>query len=105
MLIGKNVRLQPSPLQDAQRVPDWFSAPAYLGAYYNIWASSRAMMEQAIAAQAHGPEQHAYFIVGRDSTELMGTMGYWNPFAGIFGYRLRGLELWWQVHPKFRQQG
>jgi ribosomal-protein-alanine N-acetyltransferase len=106
MLVGKNVRLQPWAMEDAQRVAEWLSDPEYLGEYYNIWPSSRAMMEHFIAEEAHGPEQHAYFIMSRDSEEHLGTVGYWNPFAAKFaGKFFRGLELWWHVHPKFRRQG
>ena len=105
MLIGKNVRLQPWTIEDAQRVADWFSDPAYLGEYYNIWPSSRALMEPFIAEGVHGPEQHAYFIMRRDINEYLGTIGYWNPFASKHATLFRGLELWWQVHPHFRQQG
>ena len=90
MLVGKNVRLRPWTIEDAQQVADWLSDPAYLGAYYNIWPSSRALMEPFIAEQAHGPEQHAYFIMPRDGNECLGTMGYWNPFASK--YATKGLK-------------
>jgi ribosomal-protein-alanine N-acetyltransferase len=106
MLIGKNVRLQPWTVEDAQLVADWLSDPEYLGEYYNVWPLSRAAMEHFIAEQAHGPEQHAYFIMSRDAKEYLGATGYWNPFASKFANKFfMGSELWWHVHPRFRRQG
>ncbi len=58
-----------------------------------------------IVKQAHGPEQHAYFITSRDAAEILGTIGYWHPFSSKYPAMFRGLELYWQVHPKFRPQG
>jgi ribosomal-protein-alanine N-acetyltransferase len=63
------------------------------------------MAERFIAEDAHGPEHHAYFIISRDATEFMGTIGYWNPFASKHATVFHALGLWWHVHPKFRNQG
>src|SRR5262245_19889482 len=105
MLIGQHVRLQPWTMEDASRVAEWFSDPAYLGEYYNIWPWSPAMVGHFMTEQAHGPEQQAYFIMRRDAPEFLWTMGYWNPFASKYATLFRGLELWWQVHPTVRNQG
>jgi [ribosomal protein S5]-alanine N-acetyltransferase len=100
MLIGKTIALRPATPDDAPLMADWFSDPTYLGEFFNLSPHTRQMMESELA-DAHGPEKGLYLITSRERKEPMGTVGFWNPFTGAF---LKGLEIWWTLHPQDRHQ-
>ena len=102
MLIGKDLRLRPIAPDDAQLLADWYSDPAYLGTYFNIWPSTRQGWERA-ATRESGKDEGIYLMASCEMGEPMGTIGYFNPFTMSDWFK--GLELWWQVHPRFRQRG
>lgn len=102
MLIGKTVTLKPVAPEDAQRVADWHSDPAYMGAFFNIAPQTRQMIEPWMA-NAHGPEKGTYLITVREPQEPVGLISFWNPFTltDIF----KGLEFYWSLHPQHRHHG
>lgn len=102
MLIGHHIRLQPATPEDAPLIANWFSDPDYMGAYYNVWPTTSQEFVQRFSTP---PDRDRGFllILDRATAEPMGTIGYWNPFTLTEIYQ--GLELWWQVHPHFRQRG
>jgi ribosomal-protein-alanine N-acetyltransferase len=102
MLIGKNVSLRPPRIEEAQLIADWYNDPEYLGEFFNIWPTTREARERNITRERNRDEEGAYVIADRETGEPMGMIGYFSPFKLDF---FRGLELWWQVHPRFRGQG
>lgn len=105
MLIGKNIKLRPATVEDAQLLADWSSDPAYLGEFFNIWPMLRARLEQRLVERQKQDlsESGQFMICNLHMTKKMGTIGYFSPFAlkEIF----KGLEIFYQVHPDFRGQG
>jgi ribosomal-protein-alanine N-acetyltransferase len=102
MLIGKTIALKPVTPDDAQLMAEWYSDPAYMGEFFNVSPQTRQMMEPGLA-DAHGPEKGWYLIVRREQQDPVGTVGFWNPFT--FSWLFKGLELWWNLHPRYRHQG
>jgi [ribosomal protein S5]-alanine N-acetyltransferase len=102
MLISKNIKLKPITIDDAQLLSDWYSDPEYLGNYHNIWPTTKQEWEQSISKPS-GHEEGNYIIINIQTDEFMGCVGYFNPFA--LSLYLKGLELWWEVRPQFRNQG
>jgi [ribosomal protein S5]-alanine N-acetyltransferase len=105
MLIGKNILLRPVRTEDAQLLADWYSDPEYYGYYYNIWPTTRQMVEHWIAEEMNRTGESRYLIVNRDNNEPMGDIGYWYPFSSKYTSWYRGEEIWYQVHPQFRNRG
>lgn len=101
MLIGTNIRLRPITVDDAQRLADWYNDPEYLGAYYNIWPSTRQRWEQS-ATRERKRDEGDYLIISRAADEPMGAVGYFNPFT--LGDLFKGYELWWQLHHAFEHR-
>jgi RimJ/RimL family protein N-acetyltransferase len=95
MLIGKTIALKPVTPDDAQRVADWHSDPAYMGEFFNIAPQTRQMIEPWTAS-AHGPEKGAYLTTEREQQAPVGEIGFWNPFTLEI---IKGLEFYWFLHP------
>jgi len=102
MLIGTEVSLRPTTIDDAQLLADWGNDPAYWGPLFNHWPTTRQDLERHITAPTP-PDMRRYIIVGRDTAEPMGTIFYWNPFT--FTHVFQGLEIGYAVHPAFRRRG
>jgi ribosomal-protein-alanine N-acetyltransferase len=103
VLIGKNIRLQAMTAADAPLIAEWFSDPAYMGEFNNVWPQTRAAWEQVLGGRRGGHDDGMFLIVGRETGEPMGAIGYWNPFTNADFFK--GYEIWYQVHPAFRRRG
>jgi RimJ/RimL family protein N-acetyltransferase len=101
VLIGRRVRLRRAGAADAELAAGWFSDGDYLGAFYNIWPRTPAEMERSFSREVDRETEGFFFIVRTDTEEDVGTAGY-LPYSVAW---LRGLELWWHVHPDARAQG
>jgi len=102
MLIGERIRLRRAEPKDADLAASWFGDPAYLGDFYNIWPRSSSDWNTSFG---NGPDDREtngfYFIVRNETDEDIGTVGF-LPYSVAW---LRGLELWWHVHPSARREG
>jgi ribosomal-protein-alanine N-acetyltransferase len=101
VLIGRWVRLRRAVPADAELAATWFSDPGYLGAFYNLWPRTAGDLERSFEKELDRDTEGFFFIVPADSDEAVGTAGY-LPYSVAW---LRGLELWWHVHPSARRQG
>jgi len=99
MLIGKNLAFKVVTPEDYPLIAKWFSDPNYMGNYYNIWPQTQNQM-QRLSEETKG--RGFYLIVSQEEKQAMGTIGYFNPFT-YQGHQ--GLEIWYQVHPDFRNKG
>ena len=98
MLIGKNVSLRPTTLDDQKLLLDWFNDPDFMGPYDNHWTSSLEQMEKEYQeAIQHG--QALYMITSRDTGEPMGEVGYLNRYGSPY---FQGQEIFYVVHPRYR---
>jgi RimJ/RimL family protein N-acetyltransferase len=76
VLIGKTIRLQPMTVGDAPLIAEWFSDPAYMGEFNNIWPQTPAEWEQHLGGRHGGHDDGMFLIVGRETGEPMGAIGY-----------------------------
>lgn len=102
MLIGKKVRLQPLVEEDdAKLVAAWFSDPAFMGDYFNVWPNVWQNWQREPEKVAdHRSGTFLVRLVADDGP--VGIIGYFNPFVEPF---FEGRELWWLTHPDARKQG
>jgi ribosomal-protein-alanine N-acetyltransferase len=105
MLIGKNVLLKLTTVEDAQLIADWMSDPNVLGELFNVWPESKQRIEKRLAetGEQDRNERGQFLICSRDKNERMGTVGYFNPFANKTFFK--GLEIYYLIHPDFRNKG
>ena len=102
MLIGEHISLRRATPEDAELAASWWSDPEYRGDFYNVWPDVPFEWANFFGKEVEDPNKEGfYFIVRREGNEAVGTMGY-LPYTVAW---LRGLELWWQVHPSARRQG
>jgi [ribosomal protein S5]-alanine N-acetyltransferase len=102
MLIGKHIRLAEYETSFAPLITEWTNDPEYFGPFYNIWPSTQPQWEEELAKS--GDDTQASFVIkARDDDRPLGTIGYITPstLPSLF----RGLEIWYQVHPKERGRG
>ena len=104
MLIGRNLSLKLPTIEDAQLLADWQSDPEVLGDSYDVWPHTRDAVEQSLKKREHSArEKGDFFICSLDKDERMGLIGYFNPFA--LKDFFQGLEIFYIVHPCFRNKG
>jgi ribosomal-protein-alanine N-acetyltransferase len=104
MLIGKNLSLKLPTIEDAQLLADWQSDPEVLGDSNDVWPHTRETVEQRMKKQEHNRKEWGNFLIcSLDKDERMGMIGYFNPFT--LKEFFQGLEIYYTVHPDFRNKG
>lgn len=104
MLIGKTIALRRATVEDAELLTTWINDPEYWGPFFDTGAVSRAHVEHGITSP-QGLDSASYVITRRESGEPVGRIGHVFPFPPQWSDLVRGLEIWYQIHPRFRRQG
>jgi ribosomal-protein-alanine N-acetyltransferase len=104
MLIGKTVSLRHPSVEDAELLARWTNDPEYFGPFFNPFTTTRASVEHSIASP-QGVDAEAFIITHRETGEPIGRIGYVYPYVPQWSHLLRGLEIWYNVHPQARRQG
>lgn len=103
MLNGKNVSVRPMMAGDAALIAGWFSDPAYMGRFNNVWPVTPEQMARDIG-MAPGDRSGGMFVIVENATgQPAGSIGYFSPYA--LSDFFKGYEIWYQVHPDFRGRG
>lgn len=103
MLAGKNISIRPATAEDALLLAGWFSDPAYMGEFNNVWPVTPAQMTRDISMAPSDRSGGMFVITRNDNGEPAGAIGYFNPYA--LADFFKGYEIWYQVHPGFRRKG
>jgi RimJ/RimL family protein N-acetyltransferase len=103
MLDGVNIRLQPVITADAALIATWFNDAEYMGPFNNVWPTTTREWERNLTERRTSQDEGMFLILGSEDGEPKGLIGYFGPhtMADFF----RGVEIWYQVHPRFRGQG
>jgi RimJ/RimL family protein N-acetyltransferase len=102
MLIGKHIRLAEYEPSFAPFMTEWVNDPEYWGPFYNVWTSTQPQLEEEL--EKVGDDSRLSFVIkARDDDRPLGTIGYITP--STMPTLFRGLEIWFQVHPKERGNG
>jgi len=104
MLIGNEIALRPVCPDDAEMLTGWYNDPEFMGAFYNHWPRSKAMVLERIET-ARGPEKALYIVTRRVDDEPLGTVGFLNPYAADHAAMFHGIEIYYQIHHAYRRQG
>ena len=104
MLIGTTIALRPTTRDDAELMTAWYNDPAFLGEFYNHWPRTVDMVRDRVE-QMRGPEKAQYLIVRNADGEPLGMAGSLNPYAVEHIGMFHGIEIYYQIHPEFRQRG
>lgn len=99
---SSQVVLKPVAREDAQLLADWLGDPDFAGSFLNVWSLSREQWEGMLSHPWDSRTDGMFLLLDPEEREPMGLMGYFNPFtrSDLF----KGLEIWAQVHPRFRQR-
>ena len=103
MLIGHTLSLEPATLDHAALLAEWFGDPDYQGPFNNAWPSARQEWERNLAGAPGGHDEGMFLMRRHDDDELVGAIGFFNPFT--LSSFFKGVEIWYQVHPRFRRRG
>ncbi|MDY7233135.1 GNAT family N-acetyltransferase [Hyalangium rubrum] len=88
--------------EDSQLLADWLGDPDFAGSFLNVWPVSREQWEGMLSHPWDARTDGMFLILASEGGEPMGLVGYFNPFTRTDLFQ--GLEIWAQVHPRFRQR-
>jgi RimJ/RimL family protein N-acetyltransferase len=102
MLVGEYVQLRQVTREDAASLAAWLADPGFAGDFLDVWTQDRAQWEQKLSLPMEPMSWGIYMGIERETGEPVGLVGYFNPFTRPELFR--GLEIWGQIHPRFRKR-
>jgi RimJ/RimL family protein N-acetyltransferase len=103
MLIGHTLSLEPITLDHAALLAEWHADPDYHGPFTNVWPSARQELERRLTGVPDSRDEGRFLMRRCADDELVGVVGYFNPFT--LSSFFKGVEIGYQVHPRFRRRG
>jgi RimJ/RimL family protein N-acetyltransferase len=103
MVRGRRLGLKEVTRADAQLLADWLGDEDFAGPFLDVWSVTAKQWEQMLSVPWPAAEAGMFLIRDSVTDEPLGLTGYFNPFTRPDLYK--GLELWVQVHPRFRERG